>query len=126
VFACGLSWGRRGGGARGLPVLRFAFGMSARLGERVDQRVEFVLEETDVARTERDRLEPWNFLAGDVGIGGGVKAVVFFEFGLAAGEAGEDLLHGEGYFWHWGRLRARRRLLTAQSEHRRATESENG
>src|SRR5262249_40443518 len=87
LFALRLSWSRRRGGARGLPVLRFALGMSARLGERVDQRVEFVLEETDVARTERDRLEPWNFLAGDVGIGGGVKAVVFFEFGLAAGEA---------------------------------------
>jgi hypothetical protein len=55
-------------------------GSVTQLGQRVDQRIDLVFEEADIALAERDGLYPWNFRVWDERIGGTVKAVIRLEF----------------------------------------------
>ena len=65
---------------------RAGLGGIAELSQRVDQRIGFMFEVTDIAFAKGNRLQPWNVSAGDVRVVGTVKPIVLVELGFAAAE----------------------------------------
>ena len=85
----------------GFPNLRKAIRLSGDLGsvpqfrQRVDQRIDLMFKEADIALAEGDGLYPRNFGIRDERIGGAVKAVVFFKLAVAATESLPSLLRAQ-------------------------------